>query len=64
VNGPTATVPELRALQNSRIHAPWEASAAELAAAGLRLGEHYPRPLVDLRASRQAALTVLLTMRA
>ncbi len=56
-------VPELAGLSTTRIHAPWEASAAELAAAGIRLGEDYPAPIVDLRASREAALAAFRSLR-
>ncbi len=49
-------VPELARLPDRYLHQPWAAPAAVLAAAGLRLGEHYPHPLVDLKASRQRAL--------
>ncbi|HSW34739.1 MAG TPA: FAD-binding domain-containing protein, partial [Steroidobacteraceae bacterium] len=49
-------VPELKALPDNYIHRPWEAPAAVLGAAGVELGRSYPRPIVDFRASRQAAL--------
>ncbi|MEQ9011112.1 deoxyribodipyrimidine photo-lyase [Algiphilus sp.] len=49
-------VPEIAALPNKPLHAPWEASASVLREAGIRLGEHYPEPRVDLKASRQRAL--------
>ena len=49
-------VPELAALPDNYIHRPWEAPAAVLAAAGVELGRTYPGPIVDFRASRQAAL--------
>lgn len=49
-------VPELAALSDRRIHAPWEAGARELRSAGVTLGETYPAPIVDLRASRERAL--------
>ncbi|MCU0624645.1 MAG: DNA photolyase family protein, partial [Gemmatimonadaceae bacterium] len=42
-------VPELARLPNEWIHRPWEAPAAVLAAAGVRLGETYPAPVVDFR---------------
>jgi deoxyribodipyrimidine photo-lyase len=48
-------VPELAALPNSWLHEPWAAPPALLADRGLRLGETYPRPLVDpVRAAREA----------
>jgi deoxyribodipyrimidine photo-lyase len=49
-------VPEIAALDPRWIHAPWEAPAAVLAAAGVALGETYPRPLVDLGEGRARAL--------
>ncbi|MFU8838393.1 MAG: cryptochrome/photolyase family protein [Thiohalomonadaceae bacterium] len=49
-------VPELAALPNKHLHQPWRLSAAELVAYGLKLGEDYPSPIVDLSASRQRAL--------
>ncbi len=49
-------VPELAKLPAKHRLAPWEAPAAVLSTAGVRLGETYPRPIVDLKASRQAAL--------
>ncbi|MBX3216120.1 MAG: hypothetical protein KF850_29035, partial [Labilithrix sp.] len=38
------------------IHRPWEAPAAELARAGIVLGETYPRPIVDHAFARQRFL--------
>lgn len=40
-------VPELAALPASWIHKPWLAPTSVLERAGVRLGEHYPRPIVD-----------------
>jgi deoxyribodipyrimidine photo-lyase len=51
-----ANVPEIAALPNEFIHAPWTAPPAVLDRAGVRLGETYPRPVVDLRQSRARAL--------
>ncbi len=55
-------VPELAGLAPARLHAPWEASAAELAAAGVRLGDTYPRPLVDHAAARREALAAFRSL--
>jgi len=49
-------VPELAGLAVKHRHAPWEAPASVLADAGVTLGIDYPHPMVDLKASRQAAL--------
>jgi deoxyribodipyrimidine photo-lyase len=49
-------VPELRLLEPKYIHAPWEASQAILNAANIRLGDNYPEPIVDLKATRNRAL--------
>ncbi len=49
-------VPELAALPTRYLHAPWEAPAEALAAAGVRLGESYPEPLVEHAAARRRAL--------
>jgi deoxyribodipyrimidine photo-lyase len=56
-------VPELARLPAARIHAPWEASAAELAAAGVRLGGNYPRPMVDHARARADALEAFQSLR-
>ncbi|MBV9735322.1 MAG: deoxyribodipyrimidine photo-lyase [Acidisphaera sp.] len=49
-------VPELAALPDRFLHAPWELPAEVLEAAGVRLGRTYPRPVVDLAAGRRRAL--------
>ena len=49
-------VPEIAALPTRVIHAPWTADAATLAAAGIRLGETYPLPIVDHARARARAL--------
>jgi deoxyribodipyrimidine photo-lyase len=40
-------VPELARMPARFIHSPWTASADVLAAANVRLGDNYPRPIVD-----------------
>lgn len=40
-------IPELRNMPSEYIHHPWDAPDALLRAAGVRLGETYPRPIVD-----------------
>jgi deoxyribodipyrimidine photo-lyase len=48
--------PELAKVPNKYIHNPWDAPAAILQHAGITLGKHYPKPIVDIKASRQRAL--------
>jgi deoxyribodipyrimidine photo-lyase len=50
-------VPELQQLDNDVIHKPWTASEETLADAGVKLGETYPRPIVDHAWARARALT-------
>ena len=49
-------VPELAKLDDTHIHSPWEAPREALTAAGVVLGKDYPRPIVDLKTSRERAL--------
>ena len=49
-------LPELAGVDATRIHEPWMMSDAEQAAAGCRIGEDYPAPIVDHAASRRRAL--------
>ena len=56
-------LPELAALPATAMHAPWEAEASTLQAAGITPGKSYPLPLVDLKASRDAALEAYQRMR-
>lgn len=52
-------LPELARLPDADLHAPWQAEPAVLAAAGVRLGRDYPRPVVDFPRSRDEALAAL-----
>ena len=56
-------LPALRDLPDKHIHAPLEAPESVLRAAGIRLGEDYPLPIVDLRMSRERALGAWQTLR-
>jgi deoxyribodipyrimidine photo-lyase len=50
-------VPELAKLPTPAVFAPWQASAPDLEAAGVRLGTDYPHPIVDHRRARDRALS-------
>jgi deoxyribodipyrimidine photo-lyase len=56
-------VPEVGRLDRRWVHAPWEALADVLAAAGLSLGESYPKPVVDLGEGRARALAAYAGIR-
>ncbi len=49
-------VPELAALPKKYLNRPWEAPKHVLAQAGVRLGENYPKPIVDHKTARERAL--------
>ncbi|WP_088285438.1 deoxyribodipyrimidine photo-lyase [Ideonella sp. A 288] len=49
-------LPELAALPDDLLHAPWLAREIDLAAAGIVLGRDYPRPIVDHALARQRTL--------
>ncbi len=55
-------VPELAELPDKHIHAPWEAPPDVLASAGVRLGDNYPKPIVDLKSSRERALAAFKSL--
>ena len=56
-------VPDLARMPAEQIHAPWEVPPRELEAAGVRLGETYPRPIVDHATARTEALAALKNLR-
>ncbi len=56
-------VPELARVPAAFIHRPWEAESLGLAAAGVRLGIEYPRPIVDPKEGRERALRALAAWR-
>ncbi|HSN31935.1 MAG TPA: deoxyribodipyrimidine photo-lyase [Ideonella sp.] len=49
-------LPQLAALPDALLHAPWQARPVELAAAGIVLGRDYPWPIVDHEAARRRTL--------
>ncbi|MEO5738466.1 MAG: deoxyribodipyrimidine photo-lyase [Variovorax sp.] len=49
-------LPQLARLSNTEIHAPWTARPLELQAAGVTLGENYPKPVVDHAEARERTL--------
>ncbi len=49
-------VPQLARLTDAQIHAPWTVPSLALHEAGVRLGENYPRPVVDHVAARAQTL--------
>nr|WP_028224028.1 deoxyribodipyrimidine photo-lyase [Paraburkholderia ferrariae] len=49
-------VPELAGLSDALIHEPWKASPRQLEAAGVKLGNDYPHPVVEHELARQRAL--------
>ena len=55
-------VPELAKMPKTWVHAPWTAPADVLAAAGVTLGETYPRPIVDLAEGRNRALAAFRSL--
>ena len=57
-------LPQLAGLPPKAIHAPWLAQPLELAAADLRLGEHYPEPVVAHDVARDRTLARFAVARA
>ncbi|GLS05688.1 deoxyribodipyrimidine photo-lyase [Chitiniphilus shinanonensis] len=55
--------PELAALPDAAIHAPWEAPPLTLAEAGVRLGHDYPLPIVEHARQRELALALFKSAR-
>lgn len=49
-------VPELKEMDSAFIHRPFEAPEKVLKAAGVVLGEHYPKPIVEHKGARNRAL--------
>ncbi|MDH4048384.1 MAG: DNA photolyase family protein [Gammaproteobacteria bacterium] len=55
-------VPELAAMPDKFLHAPWEASEEIRRAANVTLGQTYPDPIVDLAESRERALAAFRSL--
>lgn len=49
-------LPELTDLDNKYIHEPWTAPQDILTKANIKLGKTYPKPIVDLKSTRERAL--------
>ncbi len=56
-------VPELKKLPHKFLFNPWEAPVKILQEAGITLGKDYPLPIVDLKSSRQRALSAYQKIR-
>ena len=56
-------VPEIADLPDKHLHKPWEAPGSVLEAAGVRLGQTYPAPIVDHKAARQRALDAFASVK-
>ena len=56
-------VPELARLPDASLHAPWDAKPAIWLAARFTPGQDYPKPVVDLAASRDRALAAYARIR-
>lgn len=50
-------IPELAQLPDTYLYAPWKAPLSVLDNAGIKLGQHYPNPIVDHKYAREAALS-------
>ncbi len=56
-------VPEIAALSDKEIHAPWLAAPISLTGHGIVLGTHYPLPVVDHAQARDATLAMFKAVR-
>ena len=57
-------VPELAKMSDKYLHRPWEAPDGELIRAGVKLGETYPKPVVDHALARNRAMDAYKSLRA
>ncbi len=56
-------VPELKNLEKKYLFNPWTAPEEVLQKANITLGKHYPKPIVDIKVSREQALEALQKMK-
>ena len=56
-------IPEIADLPTNYLHRPWEAPADVLQSSGITLGDTYPEPVVDLKASRERALDAFSSLK-
>ncbi len=56
-------VPELTALPDDYIHAPWDAPQEVLHRAKIQLGRDYPEPIIDHKEGREGALAALAMLK-
>jgi deoxyribodipyrimidine photo-lyase len=56
-------IPEIALLPNKYIFNPWEAPDEVLKKAKVKLGENYPRPIVDIKISREKALSTFAKLK-
>lgn len=56
-------IPKIAALPDKYLFSPWEAPEFILERAGIKLGSTYPKPIVDLKQSREAALEAFQSLK-
>lgn len=56
-------VPEIASLPDQFLHKPWEAPLLVLKAAGVRLGETYPKPIIEHEKARKRALSAFQSLK-
>ncbi len=55
-------IPELKELPNKHLYSPWEAPKEVLDKANVVIGKNYPKPIVDLKASKEKALNAFKSL--
>ena len=56
-------IPELSNLPNKYLYSPWEAPKEVLTEANIVLGKDYPKPIVELKVSRERALEAFKSLK-